>query len=322
MDRQIAGLRWRVGRYLGGGLTFHAPCTGTNARWRAVLISFAGPLANLLIAALAFAVVFATGGWSGSVATLLWLTLGIASSMQFVLNLWPRKIKSSLGEMHSDGANILRHLRGQTPDASTQRGVMHYFRAALAFEDRDFVLAEREAAIAQECWTDGEVRAALTITRAAAFCESDNAAGAIELLLPLLDAPPAHEGSLAGVADNLAWAYFLLDQPALLEAGLELIERACTLAPWHDSYQISKVCLLAASANPENGRAPQARALLERIGRDKLRGQNAAYAALARGLTAAALGDAPLARVQYTTAKSLHATAAPLRVLERRLSNC
>jgi len=87
---------------------------------------------------------------------------------------------------------------------------------------------------------------------------------------------------------------------------------------WDASFQISRACLLAASAVPGDDRAQVAHELIRELGKQSLRGQNAAYAALARGLIAAVRGD-PSARREYENAKSLHATVAPLRVLERRL---
>jgi len=48
------------------------------------------------------------------------------------------------------------------------------------------------------------------------------------------------------------------------------------------------------------------------------RAERAYMHSLARGLIAAVRGD-PSARREYENAKSLHATVAPLRVLERRL---
>jgi hypothetical protein len=51
----------------------------------------------------------------------------------------------------------------------------------------------------------------------------------------------------------------------------------------------------------------------------KLPRQSAAYAELLRGLVAVAESKPELARAHHATAKSLHATAAPLRLLEARL---
>src|SRR5262249_9771357 len=83
LNRDVAGMRWRISRYLGGGITFHGPCEGPNARGNAMLITFAGPLTNLLIAAGAFLWVDENGGLSGGISQLVWLTLGISSGVQF-----------------------------------------------------------------------------------------------------------------------------------------------------------------------------------------------------------------------------------------------
>jgi hypothetical protein len=195
---------------------------------------------------------------------------------------------------------------------------MHYYLALEAFQERDFITAARQAEISGDLWDDDRVKPYLVVLRAAALAESDEAARAVALLVPLLEAGPADSGVRAGVLDNLAWAYLLTDEPEKLDQGLELVAEACAHAPWDVSFQISRACLLAASAVPGDDRAQVAHELIRELGKQSLRGQNAAYAALARGLIAAVRGD-PSARREYENAKSLHATVAPLRVLERRL---
>jgi tetratricopeptide (TPR) repeat protein len=319
LDRNLGGIRWRIGKYLGGGVTYHLPCDEGRLRARAIFIMLGGPLANLLIAAVAF--VLAWIAPPSSIYTLLWLTLGLASMYQLVLNLWPRKFTLPAGEMLSDGANILRQLRGQATDKRLQRAAAHYYRARIAFDDQDFALARRAATRAHQSAPNTEWSAALAVTRAAACSESDDAEGAIALLLPLMETESKEDGVRAGICDNLAWAYLLRDEPELLERGLELVAVACHIAPWDRSYQLTRICLLAASANPGNARLEQATAILEKLRGLQLQRQNAAYAALARGLVAAARGNPDEARAELANAQSLRATAAPLRVLERRLAS-
>jgi hypothetical protein len=318
LDRRISGIRWRIGRYWSGGFTLDAPCEGPKARRNGAFIVLGGPTMNLLIAAIAITAFHLRDDPASSVGNVLLLTLGMASGSLFISNLWPRRIRISMREMYSDGANLLRILRGERRDPRAGHAYVHYSLARLAFDDRDFTTAAREAAAARGLWPDEPGRAALTVTQAAALAESDDAAGAVRLLSPLLELPSPDPGVRAGVADNLAWAFLLLGEPHRLEQGLKLVAEARMLAPWDRSFLITEVSLLAASANPENGRVEVAQELLRQLDAEKLRGQNAAYAALARGLIAAARGDAS-ARREYHNAESLHATAAPLRVLERRL---
>jgi hypothetical protein len=273
-----------------------------------------------VIAGLAFAIALSTDGFSRSPGGLLFLALGIASTYQAVLNLWPRRINMGLQSLNSDGANILAQLRGKIPEPEAQRAAMHYFRARIALDDREFALAKRESDCAFEAHADPAWRTAMNVMRSVALLESDDTSRAIGLL-ESESGGVKDEGVAASVANNLAWAYLLRDEPLLLEKGLELAASACRAAPWEKSFQVTKICLLAASANQANGRAEEAALSLEELGRGKTRGARAAYTALARGLLEAAQGRADLARRHYETAKSLRATAAPLRVLERRLAN-
>lgn len=317
IDRPIGRIRWRIGRHWRGGMTFHAPCEGRAATLRSVLITIAGPLTNIVVAFVALTLA-GRGSLSGSPGWLALFILGIASATLAVLSLWPRRMKTPFGEMRSDGANILRRLRGEKSNVPLERAYMRFYRAHAAFDDGEFVAAASEAATALESGDDDTLRSYLLLLRAAALAQSDDAPGAVALLLPMLESAAVDDGIRASVMDNLAWAYLLVDEREKLEQGLELVAQACALAPWETSFLICRICLMAASANPENGRAHAAQAMLAQLGQEKMTGPNAAYASLARGLIAAAHGDAS-ARREYENAKSLHATAAPLRVLERRL---
>src|SRR4051812_5279717 len=112
-DREIAGIRWRLGRHLGGGLTFHPPCEGRHARLKEMLITAAGPVTNLLIAVVAFACALSDGKMSGGLGKLLLLTLGITSASAFLSSAWPRMISTGIGTIPNDGANLLRKWRGE-----------------------------------------------------------------------------------------------------------------------------------------------------------------------------------------------------------------
>jgi hypothetical protein len=322
LDRQIFGIRWRIGRHVSGGLTYHAPSKGRHALARDALITAAGPLTNLIIAVAALAAAAnLPGRLEHSLARLALLMTGIVSAMQFMWNVWPREVQTIAGKIPNDGARIRNLLKGQRDDLRKSSGARHYFRAVFAFADRDFETAAREAAKARARMTDPASIVVISVLGAAARSESDDARGAVELLRPLQNAPHDNPGVRAGVADNLGWAYLLLDEPELLESGILLVAEACAIAPWEESFVISLACLFAASSTAENDRLNDARNLLSTVRLRKLTRQNAAYAALAQGLCAAAAGDAVVARELYNDAKSRGATVAPLRLLERRLAS-
>jgi hypothetical protein len=247
--------------------------------------------------------------------------VAIASAIQFLWNAWPHTVKTAAGPHLSDGARILKSLRGKNEAVRDARGLRHSFRAWFAFVDREFAMAAREAAKARVRTTDPQVRTSMSVLGAAAMSESDDAPGALELLRAIDVSLVENPGVRAGVLDNLGWATLLLGESDLYESGILLAEEACDIAPWEDSYVITLACLYAASATPANGRAGEARKFLTALRPKATTQQNAAYVALAHGLCAVAEGDVAAAQMHYASAKSRGATAAPLRLLERRLAS-
>jgi hypothetical protein len=322
IDRHLFGIRWRIGRWASGGVTYHAPSEGRHASARDALITAAGPFVNLVISVIAL--VSATSlptSIDHSLAHLALLILGISSAIQFLRNVWPREIDTISGRIPNDGARIRNLLKGKRDNPRKASGARHYFRAVFAFTDREFETAAREAAKARARMTDPASLTAISVLGAAALSESDDACRAVDLLRPLEASAIADPGARAGIVDNLGWAYLLLDEPELLESGILLVAEAIAIAPWEESYVISLACLFAASGTAANGRIDDARDLLSTLRVRKLTRQNAAYATLAQGLCAAATGEVAAARKHYDDAKSRGATSAPLRLLERRLAS-
>ena len=160
------------------------------------------------------------------------------------------------------------------------RAFMHHMQAGFAFRDRDFARASDAAALAEALWDEPAMR----------------------------DARDSMIVMRAAARAEREW----------LERALPLVRSAREIAPWHTSFAITEACVLAASSDAANQHVNEARALLKSLEREKLDRQNAAYAALARGLCAASEGDLEAATSLRDASKSLGATAAPLRVLERR----
>jgi hypothetical protein len=323
VDRAVGSIRWRVGYWILGGLTYHSACEGPRARRNSILIVAAGPLTNLVIAAIAIPVALTMpGNLAASLGRLALFAFGLASALQFVRNAWPRQIKTSVGMLANDGARIVALWRGAPiAQSGPARAAELYVRATFAFADQDFELAETVASEAQRECEHADLLAAAGLLRGAALSESDRVAEAVAHLRMLLDSPIANPGLRAGVEDNLAWAYFLVDESAAYEPGFRLVESARALAPWEDSIAITHACLLAATASAGNGRVLEARALLAGLRAPRVHRPNRAYAALARGLIACSDGDFDAARSEFDDAKSWGATAAPLRVLERRIAS-
>ena len=149
--------------------------------------------------------------------------------------LWPQRVKLPMGEIDIPTARTFcaslrwRRIQRRRPERCLScTTTTRWLPSRIA----TFARAAREAARVPRA-VGGRWRAAATliVTRAAALSESDDAAGCGRLLLPLLDSPPQIR-ACAGRADNLAWAYFLLDEPALRgSAAWNWSNAACTLRP-------------------------------------------------------------------------------------------
>lgn len=318
LDARLGGTRWRVGWPWWGGLTRHVPCEGRRQLPRLTLIVMGGPLVNLLIAVAAYRSLPHGRHLPQDPAGVLLITLAMGSALLFVTSIWPRRVRTPVGEFDSDGARILRHLRGEMPDNPLEWAFFHDYRARIALDGRDFPAVVRELAACDALGPPESWRPPIAVTRAAALCGSNDIAGAAAVLTPLLERGRLEPAARAAVLDGLAWTYLLFDESLSLERGLKMAEEACELLPWERGLLLTKICLLAALAQPDDGRLSAAQALLGKLAGEKLHGRDAASAAVARGLLAAARGERA-ARVEYQNAKSLHAPAALLRVLQRRL---
>jgi hypothetical protein len=84
----------------------------------------------------------------------------------------------------------------------------------------------------------------MMVKRAAACAESDDATTTVTLLQPLLDSDGLDPGVRSAVEDNLAWAYLLLDDAALIERALPLLANARAVQPWQTSFAVAEACVL------------------------------------------------------------------------------
>lgn len=321
-DRDIAGVRLRIGGFMLGGAVCHEPSEGPRSRLRSIFITAGGPLMNLLVAGIAFAWAAALpSSLDQSLVRFALLIVGAASAAQGIANLWPRPVQVMGRQTPNDGARIMALLSGQADDPNKQRGGGHYLRAQFAFYDRRFDVARLEVAQALELLIDAMPRDACTVLWAAIACETGDARGAVAALRPLHGDATKEPAVRVGIANNLAWGLFLLDEPDGFEEGLSAIADARRIAPWERACLSTQACLMAASATTGNGRATEA---LQLIGKFRSPPRNASEAAalcVARGLVAAFQGEVSAARAEYERARALVVDSPILRLLERRLAS-
>jgi len=320
-DRTVLAVRVVIRRGLYGGLTYVDIRDVANFNARMIAVYLAGALANLAfgIAALA-AVPYLPASYSGSAVGAM-VAFGIANLYMAGHALWPRSFSRDSMGLRSDGGLIVDRLKGVPVDFRGHEAGVHLMLANFAYLDRRFADVLREAEMAEALSDDLEIRTQAAAWKAEALSESDQAQAAVELLRPMLERSDLSEWQRVNVAQSFAWAALLTDDPVLIEEALAVIERCRQFVPWSDVYLIKHICLLAAGARANPERAAQARMLLERLEGFRLRGETAAYGALARSLVAVVNGNSRIARTEYESARIQRATAAPLRLLERRLAS-
>jgi hypothetical protein len=194
-------------------------------------------------------------------------------------------------------------------------------RATYAYHDRDHATAVSEAAAAAALFKELRFQCAVLALQAEALSESGNPRAAMELLAPLRTRIDLDDETRVHVDQAHAWAALLDDESVQIEDAIPDVARGAMLVPWSDVIHIKHICLLAASANANPGRVAEARRLAGQLSGFDLQGESRAYAALARGLVAAAEGNAALAHAEYRNATGAGVSAQALQVLERRIAS-
>jgi hypothetical protein len=321
-ERRICGVHVRVGRLFQGGLTMADVRDTPYRAARMLVLTLGGVLANAAICVIVYELARSPAARSLDNAwSALLLVIIVANALHVVTNLWPHiHIRDGVA-MRNDGALILSYLRGELPAMAECRASVHAARASIAFDRQDFATGLREArAMAAHSSNQAHIDAA-SITAAAALCELGDPVAARDFLTPLL-ARADLDGWLGALArNNLAWVNFLVDDPLSREQGLELSLQAFEALPWNEAITITRASLLCVTAPARATDLDEARRLLASLGGLHLNRQSSAYAALARGLLAAAENNFPPARAALESARGKGATAMPLRVLQRRIAS-
>lgn len=320
-DRRIFGIRTLIGQAPQGGVTFYDPTDDRWPRFKNAVITAAGPATNLLIAGLSFAVAAAfTGPQEHPVLRATLFVIGAANILLALGNLWPAETVTVVGTVPNDGMRLLGLLRNTQPlDLAGGRAAASQLRMYFAYVDEahEQVLGEADAAeklLGPALWIE--------VSRSAALCALSQPARAREVLergRRLANPDPA---SMVLAQNNLAWANFLLDDPALDEDSVQRSALALDAMPWLPPVVITRACVLAASSGPASPRLLEARRLLDGLHEFHLDKKARTFAAVARGLIAAAEGAADDARRELEHARSIGDPGLAGRVLEARLPSC
>jgi hypothetical protein len=309
-------------RSLRGGATFIDLRALDDLRRRMIAVLAAGPAVNLIagIGALWAARQAPIDAMSPMLRAAA-IGFGVGNVAIAWRGLWPRTVRSPIGAVPNDGAQIVKYWRGFTPNVDKQRPGIHLLRASFAYRDRDFAAARSETELAERSTTRPELIACAVAMRAESLCEDDQPQAALQALAPLRGRADLTDEARVAVDQAFAWAAFLSDESVLYEQACDSIQRCALLMPWDPVIKIKQVCLLAAGAATNPDRLAAARRLAEELGEFRLQGESRAYAALARGLLACAERDLECARQEYRAAKDAQASQMALQLLERRLAS-
>ncbi|HEX6638301.1 MAG TPA: site-2 protease family protein, partial [Steroidobacteraceae bacterium] len=320
-DGHVFGVRTLIGLAPASGLAFYEPADDRWPRLKAWVITAAGPLVNVLLAAAAFAAASALGEpFRHSSAVFVLLAFAIGNAVLAAVNLWPHEVVTVAGKSPSDGARLLRGAFGRENDLSRVRVGACQVRMFFAFRDREY-----EAVLAEAAKAEGFNGPApwIELARSAALCSLDRPAQAREVLVKALgmaqaDADP---GTRALIDNNLAWANFMIDDPADDTDSLERSARAFAALPWMAEVVNTRACVLASRAKPGSERLAEARALLAHVGELHQTSVTRRASVLAAGLIAAAEGDLDAARRERDALRAQGHTGMVERLLESRIGS-
>jgi hypothetical protein len=317
VDRRVFGIRMMIGEAPQGGVTFFDPVNDTWPRLKQAAVTAAGPLTNLLMAALAWAAYGLIDPVEHLALRSGLMAFALGNILLCLGNLWPAPTITLAGTVPNDGLQLLDLLRGKTVlDLAARRAAACHLRAYLAFLDDDL---ERMLLEADRAETLKGPSLAIEVTRSAALCQLGRPSQARETLLRGIELPGADPASQVLAQNNLAWANFLIDDVANDHQSLERSSRAMEAMPWLAPIVITRACVLAAYAGTTDQRLAEARGLLAGLGDFTLDRRSSRFAAIARGLIAASAGEFEKARNELEVARSLGDPGLAARVLEARI---
>ncbi|MDP9175824.1 MAG: hypothetical protein M3O30_18445 [Planctomycetota bacterium] len=278
------------------GATLEIPCL----RWRALVKTAAGPLANL---ALAFALVTIAGGlnrlnnFEVLHETSPFLAFALANVIVMMHSLFGNSLRTADGLVLSDGRQILALLFSPLLPPQTQRLQYYQQRAQrLIFDHSNPAALEVVRKGLAEFPSDPTLKLQLPIAQ---MCARDYEGSRTSLAALLLEFTE-QDLTRAGLTNSLAWADLILDHPEFLNEADAASAEAYLLLPWNAAIQSTRGSVLI-----ERGNLPAGIKLLEQ----SLRGVQsyADQAAVLCGLAVAEsrLGNPAMAKSHLSKAQRL-----------------
>ncbi|MEM9599030.1 MAG: site-2 protease family protein [Acidobacteriota bacterium] len=310
---RFLGTRWHLHRRPFSGLTFNLHRRLRGFKWRHWLVVLGGPAVNLL---LVWVVSQGMGFGPGDIVGVFeerpepWRALLAANVLCLVVSLLPYRTASTIGLQMTDGMQLLTipFWKPAMVEAAVAGSYVLEAQDRLDAEDREGF--ERTKGAGLELFPDHPI---LTNLAAVGDLEYGRFDRARESFVELLEGTNSDEPLMvAMLANNIAWANVMLEEPALLEEADALSATAVDLLPWERPLLGTRGVVLVLLNRLDEGTALITRAL-EMESTDRRRAPGLA----ALGIAYARSGDPARGREYLDQARQLAPRDPSLEVLGR-----
>jgi len=234
-----------------GGLTFYLPKASSWFRTKTMIITAAGPVANLLVAWLLWDQIKSFDFVYSVINEVAFIPIFFLSNLVTgCLNLIPFRFNSSFGEIWTDGGKILTtpFINKEAIESYQFSGV--YSQAFFALQHDDYKLTQTLSEDALRQYPDDRnLKNILGI----ALIEQGSFSDARSIFRKIITEKEISSFERGLYSNNIAYANYRLEDPDLLEESLELSEAAVNLVPWELAIRSTRGSILIEAGQLEEG---------------------------------------------------------------------
>lgn len=251
-SKKILGLKWDIRTIPIGGFTFiGGPPSTWWYRLKLFLITLAGPTTHLVIIVVSLCL--------GVLALLLdvpsrllpLFTILVLLNLLFLLvNLWPHKVNTPIGQLGTDGWQLIQILLWK-PETASQYSTAYYAQMALEAKD------DNRLGDAYQWLAEGLARTSdnpILLNISGMFDTLDNnPKGARKTFVQLLERPNLELAQRCLFLNNVAYVDILLEDPALLPEADQYSAEAYQHLSWEPAVAGTRGIVLIMLGKPNDG---------------------------------------------------------------------
>ncbi len=234
-----------------GGLTFYLPKASVWFRTKTIIITAAGPIANLLVAWLLWEQMKRFDFVYSVINEVAFIPIFFLSNLVTgCVNLIPFRFSSSVGEIWTDGGKILTtpFMNEEAIESYQFSGVYSQAFVALQHEDYKFTQTFSEDAL-RHYPDDRNLKNILGI----ALLEQGEFSDGRSIFREIITEKEISLFERGLYLNNIAYANYRMEDPILLEESLELSEEAFNLVPWELAIRSTRGSILIEAGQLEAG---------------------------------------------------------------------